>query len=126
MNSHDKNPGKILVHGEETGEITRDLLDARAQEIALIAGRDTPTAEDRRLAREELQGQDLPDTATDDSPTIACASTRDPSEPLSVPGHQTPVYNEADDDDLNERLAMEGLEEAQHDQMLAARRRKTI
>jgi hypothetical protein len=125
MNSHEKHSGKILLHGEETGEITHEMLEARAQEIALIGGHDSPTAEDYRLARQELQGQDLPETTTEDSPAIACALSRDPSEPISVPGHQAPTSNEADDDDLNERLAIEGIEEAQHDQMLAARRRKT-
>lgn len=124
MNSHEKNAGKIFLHGHEAGEITPALIDQRAQEIALIAGRDLPSDEDQRLALQELQGQDLPDTTVEDSPAIASALTRDPSEPISVPGHQTPVYNEADDDDLGERLAIEGIEEAQHEQMLAARRRK--
>ena len=125
MNSHEKNSGKILLHGEEAGEITSTMIEARAQEIALIEGRDTPTAEDRRLALQELEGRELPETTADDTPSIACALSRDPSEPISVPGHQTPTYNEADNDDMNERLAIEGIEEAQHDQMLAARRRKT-
>lgn len=124
MNSYEKNSGKIILHGVEAGAITRPMIESRAQEIALIEGRDSPTDEDRRLARAELQGQDLPETTTEDSPVIACALNRDPSDPISVPGHQTPTYNEADDD-LNERLAIEGIEEAQHDQMLAARRRKT-
>ncbi len=125
MNSHDINSGKTILHGAEAGEITRSMIEHRAREIALIEGRNTITAADRRLARNELQGRDLPDTTADDSPTIALSLNRDPSEPVSVPGHQIPVHNEADDDDMTERLAIEGIEEAQHDQMLAARRRKT-
>jgi len=124
MNSHDINSGKTLLHGAEAGEITAGMIQRRAQEIALIEGRDTVSAEDRRLALQELQGRDLPPTTADDSPTIALSLNRDPSEPVSVPGHQIPTYNEADDDDMTERLAIEGIEEAQHDQMLAARRRK--
>lgn len=114
----------MLLHGEAAGEITRSMIELRAQEIALIEGRDTPTDEDRHLARQELQGGDLPDTTADDSPAIARSLNRDPSEPISVPGHQAPTFNEADDDNVSERLAIEGIEEAQHDQMLAARRRK--
>lgn len=125
MNSHEKNPGKTLLHGEAAGEITGSMIRRRAQEIALIEGRDSPTAEDYRLAGEELQGHDLPDTTAEDSPGIARSLSRDPSDPISVPGHQAPTFNEADDDDVIERLAIEGIEEAQHDQMLAARRRKT-
>lgn len=124
MNPHDPNSGKILLHGAEAGEITRAMIKRRASEIALIDGRDSITADDLRLARQELQGRELPDTTADDSPVIALSLTRDPSEPISVPGHQIPNYNEADDDDMTERLAIEGIEEAQHDQMLAARRRK--
>jgi len=123
MNSHEINSGKTLLHGAEAGEITLGMIERRAQEIALIEGRDTISDEDRRLALQELQGRELPDTTADDSPTIALSLNRDPSDPISVPGHQTPIYNEADDD-INERLAIEGIEEAQHDQMLAARRRK--
>jgi len=126
MNSHEKNFGKTLIHGDEAGEITPAMIDQRAQEIALIDGRDQATDEDQLLARKELQGSDLPETMAEDTPTIAAALNRDPSEPISVPGHQTPNYNEADDDDTTERLAIEGVEEAQHDQMLAARRRKTL
>ncbi|MDF3057143.1 MAG: hypothetical protein K0R17_1358 [Rariglobus sp.] len=124
MNSHESNSGKILLHGADAGEITRSMIERRAHEIALIDGRDFITTGDRRMARQELQGRDLPDTTSDDSPSIALSLNRDPSDPISVPGHQTPTYNEADDDDMTERLAIEGIEEAQHDQMLAARRRK--
>jgi hypothetical protein len=124
MNSHESTSGKILLHGADAGEITPEMIDERAQEIALIDGRDSVTAGDRRLARQELQGRELPETTLDDSPLIALSLNRDPSDPISAPGHQTPTYNEADDDDLSERLAIEGIEEAQHEQMLAARRKK--
>ncbi len=125
MNSHDPNFGKTLLHGAEVGEITPSMIEDRALEIAQIEGRDTITDQDRRAARHELQGRDLPETTSDDSPAIARSLSRDPSEPISVPGQQAPNHNEADDDDIAERLAIEGIEEAQHEQMLAARRRKT-
>ena len=124
MNPPENNSGKTLLHGAEAGEITTAMIERRAHEIALIEGRDTPSASDRRAAREELQGRALPDTTSDDSASIARSLNRDPSDPVSNPGHQTPDHNnEGDDPDMIERLAIEGVEEAQHDQMLAARRR---
>lgn len=123
MNSHAFTSGKILLHGADAGEITRSMIERRAHEIALIEGRHTPSSSDRRHARLELEGRDLPATTLDDSPSIALSLNRDYSDPISAPGHQTPTYDESDDD-LTERLAIEGIEEAQHDQMLAARRRR--
>ena len=61
---------------------------------------------------------------SDDGDSFVPAITRDPSEPASVSGHQTPSHAEADADDMIERLAVEGVEEAQHDQMVAARHRR--
>lgn len=124
MNSNDSNHGKMLWHGAETGEITNSMIERRAREIALIEGHDAVLAEDRRVARHELHGDTLPDTVSNDSAAIALSMNRDPSDPVSVPGHQTPTHNEGDDQDTIERLAIEGVEEAQHEQMLASRRQK--
>lgn len=126
MKSHDSHAGKILLHGADAGEITPSMIERRAYELAIIEGRSAVSPSDRRLARQELQGRELPRTMSDDSASIALALTRDPSEPASVPGHQTPVPDEGDDQDMVERLALEGVEEAQHDQMLAASRRKIL
>ncbi|CAM2965047.1 hypothetical protein [Rariglobus hedericola] len=125
MNSHETNSGKILLHGSEAGEITPAMIEHRAQEIALIEGHDGVSSADRRTARQELQGRTLPETTSDDSAVIASSMNRDPSDPVSVPGHQTQIHNnEGDDPDMIERLAIEGVEEAQHEQMLASRRQK--
>lgn len=124
MNSHDSNAGKTLLNGSSAGEITPAMIERRAHEIALIEGRRSTSANDRRVARLELEGRDLPDSTHNDSPAIALSLNRDPSDPVSAPGHQTPSYHDGYDDDLTERLAIEGIEEAQHDQMLAARRLK--
>lgn len=115
---------KFLLHGKGTGELTDEIVEDRAREITLIRGRpaDRVTEEDRAEAWAELQGELLP-AATDSDGESAGALTRDPSEPVSVPGRQVP--NRAEDDSTAiERLASEGVEEAQHDQMLAARQRE--
>lgn len=117
-------PGRILLHGRETGEVSTAKIDRRAHEIALVNGRDQPNSEDHRRALDELQGRLGNDTPAEDAPLAAPAATRDPSEPLSVPGRQTPERTEPDSDEITARLVEEGVDEAQHDQMLAARRRR--
>lgn len=116
---------KFLVHGRPTGELTDDMVEERAREIAVIRGRpaDRVSEEDRAEAWAELQGELLP-AATDSDGDSAGAITRDPSEPLSVPGRQVPNLEPEDESGAIERLATEGVEEAQHDQMLAARERE--
>lgn len=125
MSSSDTNHGKILLHGSDAGEITSAAIEARAREIALIDGRTSVTLADRREARREFQQETLPGTMSEDSATIARSANRDPSEPAAEPGHQIPDRNTIDDQDMIERLAIEGVEEAQHDQMLAARRNRS-
>lgn len=115
-------PGKILVHYRGTGLFTREDMEIRAQEIALINGRSIATTEDRRQAKHELRGDNLPpigDTGADSSRAL----TRDPSEPLSNFGSEKARQDADDGQNMVERLVIEGVEEAQHDQMVAACRR---
>jgi hypothetical protein len=127
MNSP-KNPsetGRILRHGHRADQVTDEAIDRRARELAQIDGRapGAVTADDRRLARAELSGETLPDTTLTDSESTAGLS-RDPSEPASDTGAQVPGQNEPEDQQVTERLVVEGVEEAQHDQMLAASRKR--
>lgn len=113
--------GRIILHGDGVGDLTLDDIEKRAREIAVIHGRapERVTEEDRQQALDELQNRSLP--AIDDDGESRGAITRDPSEPVSVPGRQ--IANQVGEGDpaAIERLAYEGVEEAQHDQMLAAR-----
>ncbi len=52
--------GKILVHNHGTGLFSPADVANRAAEIALTNGRSSPTSEDFRQARQELQGDNLP------------------------------------------------------------------
>jgi hypothetical protein len=47
--------------------------------------------------------------------------SRDPSDPLVDRGRQVPEYGGDDEKTALEHLALEGVEEAQHEQMLEAR-----
>jgi len=115
----------MILHGHGTGDLTDDDVEKRAREIALIRGQSPVrvTEADRAEAWAELQGELLPATTDTDGESRGALS-RDPSEPIGIPGRQT--ANEAGDSDAMtvERLASEGVEEAQHDQMLAARHRE--
>lgn len=118
MNSPRPSRGKILVRSNGTGGINENDVERRANELASIRGR-SPDAVDLNRARRELAGDQLPST-TDDAPAIAL--TRDPSDPPSDTGRQTPDLEGPDEAEATERLVEEGIEEAQHDQMLEARR----
>jgi hypothetical protein len=115
---------KIILHGRGTGDLTDDDVEKRAREIAVIRGQsaDQLTEADRAEAWAELNGELLPETTDTDGESIGALS-RDPSEPIAISGRQ--VTNRGEQDDrATERLANEGVEEAQHDQMLAARERE--
>lgn len=113
---------KMILHGRGTGDLTDDDVEKRAREIAVIRGRSPEriSEEDREEAWAELQGQLLP-PSTESNGESRGAITRDPSEPLADSGHQVNDLHPEDEEATVERLATEGVEEAQHDQMLAAR-----
>lgn len=126
MKNHTEQAGRILRHGKHVSEITDETIAERARELALIDGRSASdvTEEDLELSRAELRGEHLPDTTLDDA-LASGGLTRDPSEPVSLSGNQVPEHNEPEDQEVMERLVLEGVEEAQHDQMLAARQRRS-
>lgn len=115
--------GRILLNGGEAGPISTADVERRAREIARIRGATHGyTKADFEAARHELHGDTLPATTGEDAQGDAGAS-RDPSEPISQSGHQIINTEDSDEQELPEQLALEGVEEAQHEQMLADRRR---
>ncbi len=125
MKTHTGPTGRILRHGKSVSEISNDAIAERARELAMIDGRSPHdvTDEDLELSRAELSGEHLPQTTLEDAISSG-GLTRDPSEPVSFSGSQVPEQNEPEDQEVMERLVLEGVEEAQHDQMLAARHRR--
>lgn len=126
MSTNPNHPrGRIILHGDGVGDLTLDDIERRAQEIALIRGRprERVTDDDREQAWEELQNRRLP-AASDNDGDSRGAISRDPSEPVSIPGRHIANQEGEGDPAATERLAYEGVEEAQHDQMLAARERE--
>lgn len=111
---------KVELHGKGVGGFTKADVERRAKELAEINNRVQVTQEDRERARSEFLDRELPAAVNEDADSTRSMS-RDPSDPATDRGHQTPEYMESDEDTQLQRLALEGVEEAQHDQMTAAR-----
>lgn len=112
---------RVEVGGKGVGVNSRADVNRRAKELALIDGRTEATDEDRARARAEFQDRDLPDAVNEDAETMRSMS-RDPSDPMVDRGRQVPNYTvDADEKTSIEKLALEGVEEAQHEQMVQSR-----
>ena len=103
------------------GEISGEMVAARAEELAVIAGRPV-TKEDHEQALRELTGG--PEM---DAKEVLLDSLNEDEHWDPVPGstgHQAKesASEDEDDDGLNEsaQLVEEGVSEAEHDQMLQA------
>lgn len=120
--SHPTAGKKMLTHDRDLGPVDPVDIDERSEEIARIEGH-AMSAGDREQAERELAGDDLPPTTDEDAESIGGLS-RDPSEPRSIPGRQVPDQEEESGQSAIERLVSDGVNEAEHEQMLAARRQR--
>lgn len=111
---------KVEVRGKGLGGFTKSDVERRAKELALIDNRTEATDEDRVAALAEFQDRHLPDVVNEDADSMQSMS-RDPSDPMVDRGRQVPEYGGDDEKAALERLALEGVEEAQHDQMVESR-----
>lgn len=111
---------KLEVRGKGTGGFSEADVQRRAKELALIENRAQPNESDRARALAEFRDRNLPDAVNEDADSMQSLS-RDPSEPLSDRGHQAPEYGTDDEKAALEKMALEGVEEAQHEQMVQSR-----
>jgi hypothetical protein len=111
---------KFELHGIGVGGFTRSDIERRARELALIDNRTEVTDDDRTRAITEFRARHLPDAVNEDADSMQSMS-RDPSDPLADRGRQVPEYGGDDEKAALEHLALEGVEEAQHDQMVQSR-----
>jgi len=121
MNDNTHPAGKISVHGDGFGAPSPDEVEKRAREIALIAERDPDefTDADWNQARQELlgaQGAGAPEETAENAEVV-----EEWNVVASSSGHRAP-RTEEDDDNLGEKLVIDGIEEAVHDQMVEARK----
>jgi hypothetical protein len=106
--------------GKGVGGFSEADVERRALELALIDGRTAINSEDRTRAIAEFRDAGLPDAVNEDAESMQSMS-RDPSDPMSDRGRQVPAYGGEDEKAMLEHLALEGVEEAQHEQMLESR-----
>jgi hypothetical protein len=112
--------GRISQHSRGLGTVTEDMVRERARELALINGRapDHLSEADLAQARRELVDAPLPPEAPEGAleDSLPESERWDPNH--GSEGTQAPVYPAHDEQTDVEKLTEEGLEEAQHDQMV--------
>jgi hypothetical protein len=123
----DKNPlnkGVLTKNSAGIGPVTREMVQTRARELAIIAGR-APlqmSQVDYEQAKRELTGESDLDRQEAMLDSIPEAGRRDPGPRSS--GQQAPESASEDEDtegrSETEQLVLEGVEEAGRDQVLRA------
>lgn len=121
MNQNPLNKGMIEQNSIGIGEISGDMVEERAKELAMIAGRPL-TNQDRNQSLRELTGGDEMDARQAMFESFPEDKRWDPI-PVST-GHQAEVSaSEEEDEDGHGQTAQlfeEGVSEAAHDQMRQA------
>lgn len=103
---------KIVVGSHGLGVPDPDLIQRRAWEVAEIQAHEVPTAADWDEARRELHGRATPAEGTPSNGTGFSAD-------IALLGSALVFTEEAS---LGEELIREGMEEAEHERMLLARK----
>ena len=112
---------KIIQHCTGLGAPDSVIVRKRAAELAEIAGRSKPNEQDWRAAKRELHGGHESLNHNGDDDMAALVSERDMV--AGSVGHHIPNLTPEDIDNLAEELYAEGMDEAEHEQMLESRRR---
>ncbi len=112
-------PAKIIQHSEGLGAPCAETVRKRAEELARIAGRTEHNEEDWREAKRELHGGHEMNDTNGDLEMATVVSEHDMI--VSSVGHHIENVGLDDQDNIVEELIAEGMDEAVHEQMLAAR-----
>jgi hypothetical protein len=126
MNKNPLNKGVLTENAIGIGTVTPEMVEARARELAVIAGRvpPEPSEVDYKQAKRELTGgteMDVQEAALDSIPE----SERWNPVPGSTGSHTPESLGEDEDSEgrsESAQLVEEGIKEAEHDQMLQAAR----
>jgi len=127
MKTNPLKEGVLTKNSAGIGTVTREMVRARAVELAVIDGRSAKdaTMSDFAQAKRELTGEPVTDPK---EAVLESAPESERWDPLpGSTGEKAPVAAGEDEDDEgrsdNERLVEEGVAGAEHDQMLQATRR---
>jgi len=114
--------GKISDHFKGLGTVTSETVVERAREIALINGRGPNhyNQEDFMEAKRELTGA-VPDTDSEDEADLVAGLVTWDESPDAA-GHSVEKEVAEDEQACAAQLAEEGLEEAEHEQMVEGAR----
>lgn len=110
---------KIMQHAEGLGAPHPEQVRLRAQELAIINGRTEYSEHDWREAKRELHGGHAEIEDDRGYEIEAMISVRDMI--AGSVGHHAENLPSAESDSLGEELVAEGMDEAEHEQMLMAR-----
>jgi hypothetical protein len=118
MSNNPLDEGRISEDGRPVGTVTVDMVLARARELAIINGRSPHKVLDTDLeqARRELTGEGDKDPEEATIESLPESERWDPVPGSS--GQQVPTVPLVDESVENEKLVQEGVDEAEHDQML--------
>ena len=111
---------KIIQHAEGLGTPTAETVRRRARELAIINGHGEFTEEDWREAKRELHGGHEQFSENGDAEMNSMVAEHDMV--VGSVGHHRENMRSEDPDHMGEELIAEGMDEAVHEQMLAARR----
>jgi hypothetical protein len=111
-------PAKIIQHSQGMGVPSMDLVRQRALELARIDGRLEYNENDWREAKRELHGGH--DVLTGDGAADMAAMVSERDFVMTDVGHRVETFNSESPENMGEELIAEGMDEAVHDQMLAA------
>lgn len=112
---------------DEASDRSPEQLENRARALARLRGEpgDEYSTEDMQQARREISGEQLP-THDSGNEKSDVGLIRDPSEPPASRGHQVEDVSSGDEQEDAERLALEGVDAAERERMLAARRERGL
>jgi len=126
MNKNPLNKGILTENASGIGTVTQEMVEARARELAVIAGRvpPQPSQVDYEQAKREQTGE--PDTnAQEAALELIPESERWNPVPGSTGRHTPDSLGEDEDSEgrsESAQLVEEGIKEGEHDQMLQAAR----
>lgn len=126
MNKNPLNKGVLTENASGIGTVTPEMVEARAVELAAIAGRVPlePSETDYEQAKRELTGEVEMDGQEAALESIPESEGWDPV-PGSMGRHTRESFSEDEDSEgqsESAQLVEEGIREAEHDQMLQAAR----
>lgn len=115
--------GRLSEHGRGLGTVTKEMVEKRARELAVINGRSENRVldSDREQARRELLGKERLSPSLSKAEQIPEDQRWDPVPGFSG-GKGQPTVTPHDEQIDAEHLVEEGVSDAEHDQMSQATR----